>query len=72
LIAQNVDDVAVMYAGEVVEKASTKELFDNPSHPYTQGLINSIRAAKRKKRNHSRTASANLMMKFQDAGFIPM
>ncbi len=49
LIAQNVDDVAVMYAGEVVEKASTKELFDNPSHPYTQGLINSIPSGKKEK-----------------------
>lgn len=42
LISQNVDDVAVMYAGEIVEQTSVKELFLNPSHPYTKGLIDSL------------------------------
>jgi peptide/nickel transport system ATP-binding protein len=36
------DRVAVMYAGELVEDAQTRELFDNPRHPYTRGLIASI------------------------------
>jgi peptide/nickel transport system ATP-binding protein len=36
------DRVAVMYAGELVEDATTRELFDNPRHPYTRGLIASI------------------------------
>jgi peptide/nickel transport system ATP-binding protein len=31
-----------MYAGKVVEEASVEELFANPRHPYTQGLIRSI------------------------------
>ena len=34
--------VNVMYAGELVEKASTREIFDNPQHPYTRGLLESI------------------------------
>jgi oligopeptide/dipeptide ABC transporter ATP-binding protein len=34
--------VAVMYAGQFVELASTKEIQNNPSHPYTQGLLRSI------------------------------
>jgi len=34
--------VVVMYAGMVVEEASVEELFANPRHPYTQGLIRSI------------------------------
>lgn len=42
LISENVDDVAVMYAGEVVEQTSVKELFLNPSHPYTKGLLESL------------------------------
>ena len=42
LISENVDEVAVMYAGEVVEQASVKELFRSPSHPYTNGLIASL------------------------------
>ena len=36
------DNIAVMYASHVVEMAPTKELFDNPLHPYTLGLLNSI------------------------------
>ncbi|MCQ2957402.1 MAG: ATP-binding cassette domain-containing protein [Candidatus Gastranaerophilales bacterium] len=36
------DRVAVMYLGEIVEQSSTDELFDNPLHPYTKALLNSI------------------------------
>ena len=36
------DDVMVMYAGQTVEKAETKELFAAPLHPYTWGLLDSI------------------------------
>lgn len=35
------DEVYVMYAGRIVEHATTKELFSNPMHPYTQGLLES-------------------------------
>ncbi len=42
VIAQVADAVAVMYAGEVVEQASVDRLFDQPRHPYTQGLLQSI------------------------------
>ena len=36
------DRVGVMYAGRVVEEGTVAEVFDNPSHPYTMGLLNSI------------------------------
>ena len=36
------DRVAVMYMGKIVEEGTTKEIFANPSHPYTQGLLKSI------------------------------
>jgi len=42
VIAETVDDVAVMYAGRIVERASTDTLFRTPEHPYTWGLLGSI------------------------------
>ncbi|MGP1594530.1 MAG: ABC transporter ATP-binding protein [Treponema sp.] len=42
VVAQVADRVAVMYAGQVVEIAESKELFTNPLHPYTRSLLKSI------------------------------
>jgi oligopeptide/dipeptide ABC transporter ATP-binding protein len=42
VVRQSAHRVAVMYAGEIVEEAPTDEIFDNPRHPYTQGLLRSI------------------------------
>ncbi len=42
VVAETAQRVVVMYAGKVVEEAPVKELFGNPRHPYTQGLIRSI------------------------------
>jgi peptide/nickel transport system ATP-binding protein len=42
VVRQVADRVAVMYAGEIVETAPVDEIFDNPRHPYTQGLLRSI------------------------------
>jgi peptide/nickel transport system ATP-binding protein len=42
VIADMADDVVVMYLGRIVESASVREVFHNPKHPYTQGLMNSI------------------------------
>ncbi len=42
VVAENADVVCVMYAGRVVEYAKVYDLFDNPLHPYTRGLFNSI------------------------------
>ena len=42
VVAENADRVLVMYAGRKVEEADVDELFDNPGHPYTKGLLGSI------------------------------
>lgn len=42
IIAQMCDEVAVMYLGKIVEQAPVKELFRNPKHPYTKGLMRSM------------------------------
>ena len=42
VIAEICEDVVVMYAGKVAETASVIQLFKNPKHPYTQGLLDSI------------------------------
>ncbi len=42
VVAEVAQRVVVMYAGKVVEEAPVRELFANPRHPYTQGLIRSI------------------------------
>lgn len=42
VVAAVADRVAVMYSGEIVEEAPVDELFDNPKHPYTQGLLAAI------------------------------
>jgi peptide/nickel transport system ATP-binding protein len=42
VVAEVCDEVAVMYAGEIVERATVDELFARPQHPYTVGLLGSI------------------------------
>ena len=42
IVAEIADDVAVMYAGQIVEAAPARELFRAPTHPYTQGLFASL------------------------------
>lgn len=47
VIAELCDFVYVMYAGRIVEQAEVCELFDNPMHPYTRGLLRSVSALER-------------------------
>jgi len=52
IVAGYADYVAVMYAGEIVEEASTIDLFKSPRHPYTKGLLASIPGLKKKKEKY--------------------
>lgn len=42
VVASMADDVLVMYAGKIVESGTVEQMFDSPSHPYTQGLLNCV------------------------------
>lgn len=42
VVAEVADRVMVMYAGEKIEEGTAEEIFDNPKHPYTKGLLNSV------------------------------
>ena len=49
VVAEMADEVAVMYAGRVVERAAGAAIFDDPQHPYTQGLLGSIPRSRRQR-----------------------
>ncbi|MBD8065986.1 ABC transporter ATP-binding protein [Devosia sp. PTR5] len=59
VVAEIAHQVAVMYAGEVVEQAEVGQLFSSPAHPYTQGLLSSIPHAMRKNPEEGRRARLN-------------
>ncbi|WP_405825493.1 dipeptide/oligopeptide/nickel ABC transporter permease/ATP-binding protein [Streptomyces sp. NBC_00838] len=42
VVSERADDVAIMYAGNVVETGPVREVFANPRHPYTKGLLDSV------------------------------
>ena len=54
VIAEMASRVVVMYAGKVVEEAPVKEIFKDPRHPYTRGLLGSIPVIGRKAQSHRR------------------
>jgi peptide/nickel transport system ATP-binding protein len=60
LIAERAHEVAVMYAGRIVEQAETRELFANPQHPYTRGLMASIPKPGEEGRKRLRTIAGSV------------
>ncbi len=42
VVAEIADDISVMYAGRIVERGTSEEIFNSPQHPYTWGLLSSI------------------------------
>jgi peptide/nickel transport system ATP-binding protein len=42
VVAEVCDEVAVIYAGEIIENGTLEEIYDHPIHPYTQGLFGAI------------------------------
>ncbi len=60
VIAQSCDEVVVMYAGRVVEKASAEDLFKSPKHAYTKGLLNSIPRLETPRKSELNTIPGNV------------
>jgi oligopeptide/dipeptide ABC transporter ATP-binding protein len=50
VVAEQADEVAIMYAGKIVERASAQAIFARPFHPYTVGLLNSLPGTDGKKK----------------------
>ena len=59
VVAENADRVVVMYAGRKVEEAAAAELFANPGHPYTKGLLGSLPDIEKAARLNTRRARLN-------------
>ena len=65
IVAEMADEVAVMYAGRVIERAPGAAIFDDPQHPYTLGLLGSIPACRGNARaaaRHRRLGAAALRL----------
>ncbi len=61
VIAETADRVAVMYAGRIVETGPVREVFRNPTHPYTRGLLASMPAGHPGQRLHAIAGSVPML-----------
>ena len=69
VVARMCDRVAVMYLGKIVESADAKEIYANPQHPYTRGLIGSVHkiGTKKEERLFSIEGTVPLAMNLPEA-----
>jgi len=68
VIAETADKVAVMYAGKIVEQGTTEQIFNKPTHPYTNGLLESIPSYALNKGGKLKTISGQV----PDMRFMPL
>ena len=59
VVAEVADEVMVMYAGQTMESSKVQSLFDAPSHPYTRGLLGSVRSLDNSERGALHTIAGN-------------
>ena len=71
LVSEYTDDIAVMYAGRIVEQAPNKEFFSNPAHPYSKALLKSIPSKKGEKLETIQGQPPTLSQKIDGCKFNP-
>ncbi|MCK5735179.1 MAG: ABC transporter ATP-binding protein [Spirochaetaceae bacterium] len=74
VIAEMADDIVIMYLGKIVESGPVSELFRNPKHPYTVGLLQSIPSITDEKKDKLQTIEGNVPSPFnipEGCGFAP-
>lgn len=74
VIAEMADDVVIMYLGKIVESGPVREIFNNPKHPYTEGLLKSIPSITDKQKEKLETIEGNVPSPFNvptGCGFAP-
>ncbi|MGH7864441.1 MAG: oligopeptide/dipeptide ABC transporter ATP-binding protein, partial [Candidatus Binataceae bacterium] len=60
IVAEYADDVTILYSARVMEQASVKELFSNPLHPYTCGLLESMPGVNHQPRHRLQAIPGNI------------
>lgn len=72
VVAETCDRICIMYAGRIVEEATTVELFEKPTHPYTAGLLNAFPKLGERKDELSviKGTVPNLMLPFPGCAFV--
>ena len=72
VVARYADRVNVMYAGKIVETATAKELYANPRHPYTLGLLKSVPRLDQSTKDRARARSRAAARPDQSAAGLPV
>ncbi|MGN0031281.1 MAG: ABC transporter ATP-binding protein [Candidatus Gastranaerophilaceae bacterium] len=71
LVSENADEIAVMYAGRIIENAPNKEFFSNPNHPYSKALLNSLPSNNKEKLQTIEGQPPTLSQKINGCKFHP-
>ena len=71
VVRENADDINIMYAGRIVEKAKCDLLFESPKHPYTQALLNAVPKANSKTLENIKGVPPRLGVKIEGCSFNP-
>ncbi len=71
LVSENCDEIAVMYAGRIVEQAQNEDFFANPNHPYSKGLLNSLPSEKGSSLETIKGQPPTITQKLEGCKFCP-